>query len=198
MKRAIFFSLFSMDEFQALREGNLENLKKLYLHYKETLLHFLLIHLDGNRTIADDILQETFETIIQTPSKLKSQNNLKSWLLSIAYRRLLLFFRRSEYDRKKIRMLINEQILIENEPYELLEKKEKGFLITLALDKIRPQYKTIFEMKYTKGFSQKEIADSLQKTEGAVEQLLIRAKKAIRNELSVLHDNYFQKGGDIE
>lgn len=190
--------MFSEDEFQTLRKGNPENLKKLYLYYKKTLLHFLLIHLNGNRTIADDILQETFETIIQTPSKLKSQTNLKSWVLNIAYKRLLLFFRQSEYDKKRIRLLLNEQILIENEPYELLEKKEKGFLIMWALDKIKPQYKIVFEMKYIKGLSQKKIANTLQKTEGAVEQLLIRAKNAIRNELSILHDNYFQKGGDIE
>ena len=67
-----YFCLFSDIEFQDLRNGSPKELKKLYLHYKEPILYFLLIHLKGNRAVADDILQETFELVIESPSKMNS------------------------------------------------------------------------------------------------------------------------------
>ncbi|MBN2534122.1 MAG: RNA polymerase sigma factor [Spirochaetales bacterium] len=175
--------------------GKPEDLKKLYIHYKEPLLYFLLIHLKGNRSIADDILHETFEIVIKKIVKIKTKKNLKSWLFNIAYKRLLLYYRKQKYDKEKIRLFINEKICINYETQELLEKKEKNLLITLALERIKSGYKKAIEMKYINGYSQKEIAKKLNKTEGAVEQLLNRAKKAMRNEISTLHDNYFKKGG---
>ena len=61
------------------------------------------------------------------------------------------------------------------EPYEILEKKEKYFLFIYALDKINPNYKEVITMKYLQGFSQRRIAKSrkpvkcLQRNPGAFE-----------------------------
>ena len=100
-----------------------------------------------------------------------------------------------KYDNAKIRFIQDQLETIEDEPYEILEKKKKNYLLTFALGKIKPNYKAVLEMKYIKGLTQKKIAESLQKTEGAIEQLLIRAKQALKNEISMLQNNYFKKGG---
>lgn len=192
-----YLCLFTDIEFQNLRKGNKESIQKLYQHYSEIIFNFLYIHLEGNRTVADDILQETFEIVLKSHSKIRSQKNLKSWLLNIAYRRLLLYFRQCDYDNRKIHLLKNEIQITDNEPHELLIEKQKYFLISIALKKIRPIYRRVFEMKYMKELSQKEIAKALDKTEGAVEQLLIRAKKAIKKEISIAHDNFLKKGGIV-
>ena len=190
-----YLCLFSDPEFQELRNGNPEELRKLYLHYKRPLINFLLIHLKGNKAVAEDILQETFEIVIESPGKMNSQKNLKRWLFRITYNRLLLYFRRMKYDNAKIRFLQDHLETIDDEPFEILEKKEKYFLFVCALDNIKSNYRDVITMKYFKGISQKEIAKSLEKTEGAVEQLLIRAKQAIKNEITILQNNYFKKGG---
>ena len=163
-----YFCIFTETEFQDLRAGKKESISKLYLHYNEIIFNFLFIQLSGNRAVAEDILHETFEIVLKSHSKIKSQKNLKNWLLQIAYNRLVLYFRKCKYNNKKLQILKTEIKIAKNEPLDLLIEKQKYFIIALALKRIKPIYKTVFEMKYMKGFTQKEIAKTLAKTGGAV------------------------------
>jgi RNA polymerase sigma-70 factor (ECF subfamily) len=56
--------------------------------------------------------------------------------------------------------------------------------IFLALSKLKPEYKESILLRYVEGFSPKEIAKILEKSEGATRVLISRALKVLREEVN--------------
>ena len=65
---------------------------------------------------------------------------------------------------------------------EMIEK-EKIAVLYIALDRIKPEYRDVLEMKYFNDRSEKEIAAAVGKSVGAIEGLLYRARQALKKEL---------------
>jgi RNA polymerase sigma-70 factor (ECF subfamily) len=76
--------------------------------------------------------------------------------------------------------------MIKNKQSEKAETDEKLLMIKAAMDKLKPAYKEILNLKYTEKKSQKEIADILKKSRSSVESLIFRAKEALKKELKAL------------
>jgi DNA-directed RNA polymerase specialized sigma24 family protein len=64
--------------------------------------------------------------------------------------------------------------------------QEKAVLLDLALNNINPDYKRIIELKIFKRKKIRELAVQLQRTEKAVENMIFRAKAALKKEMKKL------------
>jgi RNA polymerase sigma-70 factor (ECF subfamily) len=60
--------------------------------------------------------------------------------------------------------------------------------IFLALSKLKPEYKEAILLRYVEGFSPKEVAKILEKSEGATRVLISRALKALKEEVNKINE----------
>ena len=69
-------------------------------------------------------------------------------------------------------------------PQQQLEQQEQDRQIAEAIDTLSDKQRTAFVLSRYDELSQREVAEIMQTTEGAVEQLLIRARTNLQKKLS--------------
>lgn len=150
-----------------------------------------------NKDDSDDLTQEVFIHAYQTLSGFKGDATFSTWIYRIAVNASLnktrkssksLFVQRfelvfgnsknQEYSFPTPDTENPENILILNEHRELVRK---------ALESLPENQRTAIVLSKYDDLSQKEIAEIMVTTEGAVEALIQRAKANLREKLSALH-----------
>jgi RNA polymerase sigma-70 factor (ECF subfamily) len=146
-----------------------------------------------NKDDADDLTQDVFIQAFQSLSKFKGNASFLTWIYRIAVNASLNKVRRSN---KKLFLQRFENILRgkRNEPEipipesenpeNLMILDEQRKWVQIALNNLPENQRTAIILSKYDDLSQKEIAEILNLTEGAVEALLQRAKANLRNKLS--------------
>lgn len=76
----------------------------LYQDHHQWLCHWLSKKLH-NKYIAEDIVQDTFVTIIEKPQQIQNIQEYRAFLLTIAKRKLFNFWRRQDLERAYLQSL---------------------------------------------------------------------------------------------
>ena len=151
-------------------------LRELYQRY-ERELYLYLFSVCGNRSLAEDLLQETFLKALLTLSD--AHTNMRAWLYLVA--RNLLF---NYYHREKEKVPLEEaQQMQDTGTQEVLEeilKGERNKILYLAMNRLEQRKREILLMQYFGELSQKEIAAILKMTPENVRVLSYRAKRELR------------------
>lgn len=141
-----------------------------------------------SREDAEDIAQEVFLKAYRHWDSFRGEAEISTWLYRIAVNLSINFVKR-EKRRKTIRqgesMLKNLFNIAGNDknPRQQLESEETDNAVRAAIDSLPEKQRTAFILSRYDELSQKETARIMQITEGAVEQLLQRAKKNLRKKL---------------
>jgi RNA polymerase sigma-70 factor, ECF subfamily len=168
---------------------------RIYEENRKQIYNFLLLKTNGNKDLCDDILSETFYYAIKNAPKLNDANKISSWLWQIANRRYYDILRKKYRDIKYFK--INDK---EHDPDRIAANsetdakddeitEEQVLLTKIAMDIIKPQFKEVINLKYNDHMSQKEIAEKMDKSVSAVENLLFKARNALKKELKKLMRN---------
>ncbi len=178
--------LYNADEelkiLRELREGRAEALEKLYLHYREPLAKSLL-RLLKDRTLAEDILQETFIKIWEKRAGVDPERAFGPYLYQIAINMVYDIYRRSSYDQKLQQYLKSyasesyshvEEQLINQEQLDLLEK---------LLNKVPPQRRKVFELFKIEGKSYQEISVELGISKATINSHITKVNRFLRDHL---------------
>jgi RNA polymerase sigma factor (sigma-70 family) len=159
----------------------------------DTALHFLLrrhsdglfrfcCHLTGNREDAEDICQETITRAITRVDSLQSGASFKSWLYSIARNLAMDSFR----GRKRLCAMPEDEdgptMLYEDNLYDRVELSEEHQTVAEALARLAKSHQQVLMMREVQGMSYASIADKLDVSQSAVETLLFRARRRLREE----------------
>lgn len=156
------------------KQGNQEAFAELYRHYLPKIYRFVFLKVN-NKAEAEDLTHEVFLNTWQNlESYTPTQFPFSSWLYRIARNEVIDFYRT---DKKNIRLdLIDEDFL------KMPETENQNLDSTLGLEKIknliqflRPEQQDVLIMRFIEDFSHKEIADALNKSEGAIRLLQHRA-----------------------
>lgn len=141
---------------------------------------------------AEDITQEVFINAYQSLKKFRGDSSFSTWLHRIAVNVGLNHTRKNRgvvidkissfFDHDRI--IESELLLIEDNPEDIIIKKEHSEWLRRALDKLPKNQHTAIVLSKYDDLPQKEIADILNISEGAVEALIQRAKKNLRENLS--------------
>lgn len=75
------------------------------------------------------------------------------------------------------------------DPEQHIMKKEKMLLLRELVDKLKPRYKTLVEMRYYQELSYEEIATQLNLPLGTVKAQLFRAREFLYNISKNTHEN---------
>ena len=123
---------------------------------------------------SEDAVQNTFIRLYHCKKGFKSEEHLKAWLIRVTI-------------NESKRILSNNKkhaaIDIEKVAHELYFDETEKSEFSIELMKLNPTYSTVLYLYYYEGYKAEEIAGLLSKTTVAVNLILSRARKQIRERL---------------
>lgn len=147
-----------------------------------------------NKDDADDISQEVFIQTYRSLNRFKGESAFSTWLYRIAVNASLNSIRKSPLKLlfQKFENLTGNKTVPEiytntadtDDPENILIRQEQTDRVRKALDSLPENQKTAIILSKYDDLPQKEIAEIMNITEGAVEALIQRAKKNLRARLT--------------
>jgi RNA polymerase sigma factor (sigma-70 family) len=153
--------------------------KKLYDTYCDAM-YTLAYRITNNKTLANDVLQDTFIIVFTKLKTFRKQSTLGAWIKKILIREAL---RKIKYE--------NEFIHIdENLSDEVVEWKDNltSEYLQKAISMLPSGYRTIFLLIEVEGYKHAEVAEILNISTGTSKSQLFKAKKLLQKQLSELYE----------
>lgn len=175
---------------QSVKSGNTEAYKILVEKY-QTMVFRTAMGFVHSKEDAEDLSQEIFIKVFQSLGSFLEKSEFSTWIYRITVNMSLNFVNRKKFERffditnEKLQSLFEKQDEDVN-PEQSMINHERDQLIRNAIDKLSEKQKTAFVLNKYENLTQREIADIMQTSEGAVEQHLQRAKGNLQKKLSSL------------
>jgi RNA polymerase sigma factor (sigma-70 family) len=166
-------------------KGDQKAYAELMQRYKDSI-YFMLLKMVNNRDDADDLTIEAFGKAFKNLHQYTPDFAFSTWLFKIATNNCIDFIRRKrkftfsidknmENDSgQEMQFEIKSPLL---DPEEKMIKKQKALLMRDVVEKLKPRYKRLVELRYFQERSYEEIADELQLPLGTVKAQLFRARE---------------------
>ena len=168
------------------KTGNNNAMKQLYTMNREKIMN-LAFRYTRNREDAEEILHDTFITAFSElkKNKLKEPQKFPSWLYRIGMNTSIDFLRKEKKHRSAN---IEENNLPDNissgtDPEKEIIDNEQERKINNAISTLPPRQRMIFTLKHQQQMKIREIADTLNCSEGNIKTQLFRAVRTLRSEL---------------
>jgi RNA polymerase sigma-70 factor (ECF subfamily) len=139
---------------------------------------FLYARLGGDRSVAEDILQETLLEVVRGAGGFRGESSVATWMCSIARRRLARYYereRKAELTQSRLRLVVEDEAAA-----EALERRDE---VTRALGRLPAMQRQVLVLKYLDDLSVQQVANQLGRTTVQVQSLLQRARAGLRREL---------------
>ncbi|MDR0414297.1 MAG: RNA polymerase sigma factor [Prevotellaceae bacterium] len=172
-----------LQQIEQAREGNREAFNALIERYYEGVLHLLKQRL-GNVADAEDLAQQTFAKAFENIGSYSSKYAFSTWVYSIANNCCIDFLRKRRMGNTiSIDKLVEDKDFnaknVQLNPEENMIAEQDMAETSLLLDKLKPQYRRIIELRYLKEYAYEEIAAELNIPIGTVKTHLFRAKELL-------------------
>lgn len=172
---------------RGLRRRDPDLLDRLIEQYQHRLLRYL-VHLSGNRALAEDLFQETWIRVLERGHQYDGQREFSTWLYAVA-RNLTI-----DYLRKKSPVSLDG--LMENgdhapfepadnrlSPWELVQQSQQAASINAALVGIPAEYREAVVLRFQDGLALDEIAAVTGAPLGTVKSRLYRGLNLLTEKL---------------
>lgn len=155
----------------------MNNFENIYLQYFSDVYKYLL-SLCNNKTIAEEITQETFFKALKSIENFKGECKLQVWLCQIAKNTYYSVYQKE----KRFENTQEMESLTENIEQNLINN-ETAFEIHKALHNLNEPYKEVFSLRMFGELSFMQIAELFGKTESWARVTFHRAKIKLREEI---------------
>lgn len=145
------------------------DLERLYEREVATVHGFLRVRC-GSTAVAEDLTAEVFVNAAQRFAQGRGDEITTGWLITVARRRLVDHWRRSERQSEKVRRLRRER------PSGAVEIDDDR--MTAALNSLADRQRAALVLRYLDDFSVSEVADALEVGYRTAESLLARARRS--------------------
>ena len=142
----------------------------------ENRLYRAALAVIGNKTDAEDVVQEVFLRAYEKAPEFESEAHEKAWLIRVTVN--LCNSRLRSPWRKRTEPLLDSYPAAEPEQRELLEH-------VLSLP---PKYRAVIHLVYYEGYTVKDIAELTGQKESTIRSLLTRARQKLKSVLK--EDDY--------
>ncbi len=183
----------------ALQSGDRTAYADLMNNYRDTL-YFMLLKMTRNPEDADDLTIEAFGKAFKNLHQYSPDYAFSTWLFKIASNNCIDFLRKRRQDSNlSLHSLDTGQEgsdlsdLVPSEtpdPEETFIKQQKIDTMHLVVEKLKPHYRQLIELRYYKEYSYEEIADELSLPLGTVKAQLFRAREFLYNILKEHHGKF--------
>lgn len=156
----------------------------------------LVYRIVQQREDAEDATQQTFSAMVEHLSDFRGEAQLSTWVLSIATNFALKILRKRRNDKSVLWTDLARDETYANIPHpefiapwaltpdEILSRAEVRFQIEEALANLDDKYRLVFVLRDIEEFSVRQTAEMLGITEGTVKVRLLRARLALREQLT--------------
>ena len=171
------------------KKGDKKALTKLVKNYEQTVYNFSF-KICRDRDKAENIMQETFYSMVKHLKQFDNKSKLSTWLYRIVANHCLMQARREK--SRHFVAIENDETLFEEKyavdysrmPTKYTENEELKKILDEAISKLSPDYRMIFLLRDVEGLSTEETADAAGLSLSAVKSRLHRARAFLRNELT--------------
>lgn len=161
--------------------GEKDGMVDLIRDYKDGLTLYLNSFVN-NIGIAEELMEDTFVRLVVKRPRYSEKSTFKTWLYTIGRNIALDYLRKSSKDPTSS---IDEMYdVADNENVEAdYIKSEQNLMLHHALQKLNPEYRQVLYLVFFENFDNAEAAEVMKKTRRQIENLIYRAKKALKAEL---------------
>ncbi len=158
---------------------------ELMSRYKDSI-YFMLLKMVNNRDDADDLTIEAFGKAFKNIKQYTPDYAFSTWLFKIATNNCIDFIRK----KRKQTFSIDKGIETDDggelnidirsnqlDPEENMMKKQKVMMMRDVVERLKPRYKKLVELRYFQERSYEEIAEELSLPLGTVKAQLFRARE---------------------
>lgn len=169
---------------RALNEKDQRAYTELMGRYKDSV-YFMLLKMVNNSDDAEDLTIETFSKAFKRLDQYTPQFAFSTWLFKIASNHSIDFIRKkrikavsidqgySNEDGESYLIPVKEDSL---DPEESMQKDERVQRMRDVVEKLKPRYKRLVELRYFEEKSYEEISEILELPLGTVKAQLFRAR----------------------
>jgi len=183
---------------RAVETGDQKAFAQLLEQYREPI-HFLLLKMVNNKEDAEDLTIETFTKAFKSLPNFRPDYAFSTWLFRIATNAGIDFIRKKKLKTMSIdnafpneegdEVRINVKSIDPNPEQELITA-EKAELLRSFVEKLKPRYQILIELRYYKQLSYEEIAEELDMPLGTVKAQLFRARDLLFNVMKSSRDKF--------
>lgn len=184
------------DIIQQAKNGDQQAMGILVNRYSKRVYN-LALRIVRNKEEAEDVLQDTFLTVVAKLHMFDGRSSFFTWVYRIATNSALMLLR-----KKKIRKAnfkdndfdpeqteLNNLVDWSQDPTIDVANEEVRKKIDEAISALKDKYKTVFVLRDIEGLSTREASEILNITEENVKIRLLRARQYLRNNLA----EYFEE-----
>lgn len=131
-----------------------------------------------DKSVTEDLVQETFLRAWRSLDSLQDQNAAKSWLITILRRENARRFERKRFDTVDI-----ADYEVADDHSLATEQEMENHLLRRQIDKLEAEYREPLLLQVIGGFSGEEIANILELNKNTVMTRLFRARNQLKDAL---------------
>jgi len=163
------------------------------MQYYQDALYFMMLKMTNCPTDAEDLTIEAFGKAFRNLSQYTPEFAFSTWLFKIASNNCIDFIRRkrgftlSLSDGQENEEGVEQVIEIRSEdrdPEEEIIRNQKAEILHEIVNKLKPHYRVLVELRYFDEYSYEEIAHEMNLPLGTVKAKLFRARDFLFNMLN--------------
>ncbi len=164
------------------RIRNEAQLAELYEEYYDRIARYAFVHI-GDRNDAEDIAGDTFLRALKTLDSYQERGvPIQAWLFKIAHNLVV------DYLRKKTKVKIQPMDITpladDDDPTVLVEKNIQLEKVKEAMKNLTDDQREVVGLRFLGGMTSREVAQIMNKNDGAVREMQRAAIERLRNILA--------------
>lgn len=174
---------------EGLRAKDPQILDQLILQYQHRLMRYL-VHLTGNREVAEDLFQETWMRVLRRGSQFRGQSKFVTWLFTIARNLVFDMHRRGSPtqsfdemtesgDERRLHRAAREET-----PFDHCAARESEEIISAAVGELTPPQREVFMLRYREQLPLQEIAKVTRQPISTVKARLYRGIAVMKSHIA--------------
>jgi RNA polymerase sigma-70 factor (ECF subfamily) len=187
--------LTETDIVRKAKKGDKEAFSELVTIYSERIYN-LALRILRNREDAEDVLQETFLTVLQKLNTFDGRSNFFTWIYRIATNASLMKLRKKRLvfaelpENPDLGPRHDERIMVDwsQDPSFNIQNEEIKKIIDTAINQLSEIYRTVFILRDIEQLSIKETSKILNISEENVKIRLKRARMFLRDKISQYYE----------
>lgn len=165
-----------------IANGDAAALRTLYARLSDRVYNTALSYVQ-NEADAEEVTQDVFTKIWRSAASFKAESQVTTWVYRIVVNTSLTVLKKRQ--RRSVFGLLSDASAPPDfqHPNALLEDRETNRRLFAAIYRLPDRQKTAFVLSYVEELPRQQVAEVMDLTLKAVESLLMRAKKGLREGL---------------
>jgi RNA polymerase sigma-70 factor (ECF subfamily) len=173
-----------------VNRNNIDAFGLIYEKYVKDVYRIVYMRV-GKKSQAEDIVSDTFETLLKILENFRADSSLKTFIIGVAINKVRQYWQKSRADG----LPLNEEVLIAEEDdeidFEIAERSvaEAHELVSSVLGSLETPYGEVLKARFITGLSIRETAEKLNLSEANVRVIQHRALKKAADLIGTLNTN---------